>query len=149
MLASGLRHGQVLCSSSMLDTYELWQQQPFYNIQSFTDGGDVVLQVVCSVSLAEGAVPCDVQFDPLSKQYLLLLCRNGSMALYGISEEQHALSQVRQRCQLSGKAPARHNSSSSSSERLSSWHSVGYKYSSCDCLRGVEVPLPSPAAVAC
>ncbi|WIA17928.1 hypothetical protein OEZ85_009421 [Tetradesmus obliquus] len=51
-------------------------------------------KVVCSVSLAEGVVPCDVHFDPLSKQYLLLLCRNGSMALYGISEEQHALSQM-------------------------------------------------------
>jgi hypothetical protein len=59
-----------------------------------------VLQVVCSVSLGEGVVPCDVQFDPLSKQYLLLLCRNGSMALYGISEEQHALGQVRPGCQL-------------------------------------------------
>ncbi|KAF6263074.1 hypothetical protein COO60DRAFT_1672788 [Scenedesmus sp. NREL 46B-D3] len=51
-------------------------------------------KVVCTVSLGEGVVPCDVQFDPLSKQYLLLLCRNGSMALYGISGEQHALSQV-------------------------------------------------------
>jgi hypothetical protein len=49
---------------------------------------------VCTEFLGDGVVPCDVQFDPLSKQYLLLLCRNGSMALYGISEEQHALSQV-------------------------------------------------------
>lgn len=46
-----------------------------------------VPQVVCTVKLEDAAaVPCDVQFDPLSKAYLLLLCSNGAVSLYGVGE---------------------------------------------------------------
>lgn len=54
------------------------------------------LQVVCTVKLDDGVVPCDVQFDPLSKQYLLLMCRNGSISMYGLGEDQQTLMQVKQ-----------------------------------------------------
>ncbi len=40
------------------------------------------MQVLHKVQLADGVVACDVQFDPLSKTYLLVVCRNGTLALY-------------------------------------------------------------------
>eukprot|EP00775_Hariotina_reticulata_P007969 gene7969-8167_t len=56
---------------------------------------DLVHQkVLVQLRLEEGQVPCDVQFDPLSKQYLLLLCRNGSMTMFALDEEHKLLNQV-------------------------------------------------------
>jgi hypothetical protein len=52
-------------------------------------------QVVCTVKLDEAAVPCDLQFDPLSKAYLLLLCSNGAISLYGVGGEGNTLDLVR------------------------------------------------------
>lgn len=49
------------------------------------------------MKLDEAAVPCDLQFDPLSKAYLLLLCSNGALALYGISGEGNSLDLVSSR----------------------------------------------------
>jgi hypothetical protein len=51
-------------------------------------------QVASTVRFDEGVVPSDVQFDPLSKQYMLCCCRNGSIVLYGISDDQR-LSEVK------------------------------------------------------
>lgn len=51
-------------------------------------------QVVCTVKLDEAAVPCDLQFDPLSKSYLLLLCANGAILLYGVGGDDCSLELV-------------------------------------------------------
>lgn len=61
------------------------------------------LQVVCTVKLDEAAVPCDLQFDPLSKTYLLLLCSNGAILLYGVGWEGNSLDLVRAGQQLMGQ----------------------------------------------
>ncbi len=47
--------------------------------------GAIPLQVQRSVQLEHGAVPCDVQFDPLSRQYLLVVSRSGLLALYDVA----------------------------------------------------------------
>lgn len=54
----------------------------------------LLLQVVCTVKLDEAAVPCDLQFDPLSKSFLLLLCSNGAISLYGINEANNSMDLV-------------------------------------------------------
>lgn len=54
----------------------------------------LLLQVLCTVRLYESAVPCDLQFDPLSKAFLLLLCSNGAISLYGINEQSNAMDLV-------------------------------------------------------
>lgn len=51
------------------------------------------LQVASTVRQQDSVVPCDVLFDPLSKQYMLACFRNGSMCLYGINDV-HNLTQV-------------------------------------------------------
>lgn len=58
----------------------------------------LLLQVVCTVKLDESAVPCDLQFDPLSKAFLLLLCSNGAISLYGINEQSNAMDLVSLEC---------------------------------------------------
>jgi hypothetical protein len=63
-------------------------------LQSNTSAVLSLLQVVCTVKLDESAVPCDLQFDPLSKAFLLLLCSNGAISLYGINEQNNALDLV-------------------------------------------------------
>ena len=40
------------------------------------------LQATHTIQLPNDGVACDVQFDPLSKQYLLVLTRQGGMSLY-------------------------------------------------------------------
>jgi hypothetical protein len=46
------------------------------------------------VKLDDAAVPCSLQFDPLSKLYLLLLCSNGAVSLYGVGGEGDSFEQV-------------------------------------------------------
>lgn len=46
------------------------------------------------MKLDDAAVPCSIQFDPLSKLYLLLLCSNGAISLYGVGGEGDSLEQV-------------------------------------------------------
>lgn len=54
----------------------------------------LLLQVVCTVKLDDSAVPCDLQFDPLSKAFLLLLCSDGAISLYGINKHSNVLDLV-------------------------------------------------------
>lgn len=54
----------------------------------------MMLQVACTVRPAPSSSPCDVAFDPLSQQYLLVACTNGQLVVYAISDD-FQLSQVR------------------------------------------------------
>lgn len=47
------------------------------------------------MKLDDVAVPCSIQFDPLSKLYLLLLSSNGAISLYGVGREGDSLERVR------------------------------------------------------
>lgn len=53
----------------------------------------LMLQVACTVRPAPSGSPCDVAFDPLSQQYLLVACTNGQLVVYAISDD-FQLSQV-------------------------------------------------------